>query len=176
MTDTTEVKREVINTQNPYETILDVYLRKFNFPDQVPVDLTLHDGDFRGVMVSKDAAVDLQTFVMLLRHQHDPDVRYLVIHFNSEKLATVPFIAPVILSDDPESGEKFIFDALYTVSQHSDVEAQMKHPAVQTFFMLCLHFDDAAEEVTLTNFGKALSRILTTALSLPKPTQGEAIH
>lgn len=175
MTDTAQ-QPESISTRNPFETILDLFLRKFDFPDTVPVDLTLHDGDFRGVMTSKDESVDLETFVMLLRHQHDPDTRYLVIHFNSPKIRAVPFIAPVTLSDDPESGPKFIFDALHSIASSPDADAKREHPAVQTFFALCLQYDEAVDDVRLTNFGTALSKLLTKALALPKPAEGEAIH
>ncbi|ECZ5235285.1 hypothetical protein AH156_20035 [Salmonella enterica subsp. enterica serovar Enteritidis] len=175
MTETTE-QPVAINTTDPFETILDVFLRRYNFPDFVPVDLTLHDGDFRGVMTCQDEAVDLETFVMLLRHKTEPDERYMVIHFNSQNIKSVPFIAPVTFNDDPDCGAGFIFNALHGIASSPDADAQRENPAVQTFFGLCLQYDEEKDDVSLTNFGVALSKLLTKALATPKPAEGEAIH
>ncbi|ELK5289341.1 hypothetical protein Q6670_004008 [Salmonella enterica] len=171
---TNEVK--AIATTNPFQTIVDVFLRPSKFGDKFPAVLDITDEDFKGVMRStKPEEVSMETYVMMLRHESDPTKGFLLVHFNHEDLKTVPFILPVERSDAEDAGEACIMNALHQMACSENADEYLDHPVVPVFFALTTTamWEDSPE-VELTPFGRSLAKILTRALAPLPPA--ETVH
>ncbi|EMD0638808.1 hypothetical protein VPZ60_004224 [Salmonella enterica] len=180
MTDESPIVSEevqAITTDNPYKTIVDVFLRPSNFEDKFPAVLDVVDEDFKGVLRSAapDESASLETYVMLLRHESDPAKGFLVVHFNHPDLKTVPFILPVERSDAENAGEDCIMQALSEMAASENADEYLEHPIVPIFFALTTTamWEDSPE-VVLTPFGRALAQVITRALATQPPA--EAVH
>ena len=169
-----EVK--AIATTNPFQTIVDVFLRPSKFGEKFRAVLDIGEDDFKGVMrSSKPEEVSMETYVMVLRHETDPGKGFLVVHFNHEDLKTVPFILPVEHDAAEDAGEACILSALHQMAHSENADEYLKHPVVPVFFALtttAMWKDEP--EVALTPFGRALAKVLTRALASIPPA--ETVH
>lgn len=179
MTDEVELitnEVQAIATTNPFQTIVDVFLRPSKFGEKFPAVLDIGEDDFKGVMRSSNPEeVSMETYVMMLRHEDDPTKGFLLVHFNHADLKTVPFILPVERSDAEDAGENCIMNALHQMACSENADEYLENTVVPVFFALtttAMWKDEP--EVKLTPFGRALAKVLTRALASIPPA--ETVH